>query len=119
MRQCRPPCRLLLLLVPLAFAGVFPPAALGWGGDGHRVVAKVAELRLSDRAKAGVKDLLGNATLVDVAAWADEVRTKRRGTAPWHYVDIPVEAGKYDPERDGRGGDNVVDAIGRFRRALA
>src|SRR3954453_12920842 len=111
-----PPPRLFLLLIPLAVAGLFPPAALGWGGDGHRVVARVAELRLSDQAKAGVKNLLGNATLVDVAAWADDVSTKRRETAPWHFVDIPVEAGGYDPQRDGRGGDNVVDAIGPFRR---
>ncbi len=47
----------------------------------------------------------------EVASWADQIRREQRDTAPWHYVDIPVTAGKFDRERDGRGGDNVIDAL--------
>ena len=96
-----------------------PTRRVRLGRNGHRVVARLAEVRLSDRAAAGVKDLLGDATLVDVANWADEVRRARGETAPWHYVDIPIEADGFDAERDGRGGDNVIDAIDRFRKVLA
>ena len=46
-----------------------------------------------------MKDLLGDATLVDVANWADEVRGARGETAPWHYVDVPIEADEFDAER--------------------
>src|SRR4051812_26451001 len=45
-------------------------SALGWGGEGHRLVAYIAGQRLNPQAEAAVKDLLGNATLVDVATWA-------------------------------------------------
>ena len=61
------------------------------------------EERLSDKAKAGVAELLGDANLSDaeVVSWADEIRRERRETAPWHYVNIPVDAEGYDAKRDG------------------
>jgi hypothetical protein len=93
-----------------------------WGGEGHQVVALIAEKHLSDRAEAGIHELLGdNANISDaeVCNWADQIRRERRETAPWHYVNIPTTAPGYVATRDGNGGDDVIDAIGRFKRVLS
>jgi hypothetical protein len=95
---------------------------LAWGGEGHQVVALVAENHLTEAAKAGMHQLLGddvNISDAEVCNWADQIRRERRQTAPWHYVNIPTTAPSYDAVRDGNGGDNVIDAIGRFERVLA
>lgn len=94
---------------------------LAWNGEGHQVIAYIAEERLSNKAKAGVRDLLGDAQLSDaeIANWADQIRRERRNTAPWHYVNIPVEAAGYDPARDGRKGNNVIDKVKHFSVVLA
>ena len=72
---------LLLLLSPLSF---------GWGPEGHHTVARLAQARLNAKASAAVKDLLGG-PMVDVSTWADEIRTQRRESGPWHYINIPIE----------------------------
>jgi hypothetical protein len=93
-------------------------SAFGWGGDGHRLVAYIATQRLTPEAAAAVKDLLGNATLVDVATWADDVRRDRKETGPWHYVDIPVDAPAFAEDRDGKKGENVIDRVEAFAYVL-
>src|SRR5688572_25919855 len=78
-------------------------SALAWNGEAHQLVAWIAEARLSEKAKADVKELLGGANLSDaeVVSWADEIRRERSETAPWHYVSIPIDSDGYDPKRDG------------------
>ncbi len=54
-------------------------------GTGHRVIAKLAERHLSDRAKAEIKALLEpGESLADRSTWADEIRGRMPKTAPWH-----------------------------------
>ncbi|HEV2292258.1 MAG TPA: S1/P1 nuclease [Tepidisphaeraceae bacterium] len=95
--------------------------ALAWNGEGHQLIAWIAEERLSENAKVGTKELLADASLSDaqVASWADHIRRERRSSAPWHYVNIPVDAQGYDPAKHGNGGENVIDAIERFAKVLA
>jgi hypothetical protein len=100
----------------LALASTVP--CFGWGADGHRIVAFIATARLAPQAKEDVKALLGNATLVDVASWPDQIRQDRPETGPWHYVNIPVDATGYDAARDGKNGNNVIDAINKFEKVL-
>lgn len=69
-------------------AGTTPVRA--WGGDGHRIVARVAERELTPAARAEVTRLLALepvATLESVSTWADETRS--HATAHWHYVNFP------------------------------
>jgi hypothetical protein len=75
-------------------------AAWGWGREGHRLTALVAEDHLTPEAKAQVKDLLGHETLAGVAPWADDYRSDHPETAPWHFVDIPKTATHFDRLRD-------------------
>jgi hypothetical protein len=107
----------LSLVLPLCFV----PRASAWNGEAHQLVAWIAEARLSEKAKVGVKELLDDADLSDaeVVSWADQIRRERNETAPWHYVSIPIDSEGYDPKRDGNSGDNVIDAIDRFTKVLA
>lgn len=82
----------------LLFATTMP--SWGWGREGHRLTALVAENFLLPETQAAIHDLLGKESLADVASWADEVRSSKPETGPWHFVDIPKENAKYDRDRD-------------------
>src|SRR5580700_8657805 len=76
-----------------------------WGRVGHRLVADVAEHYLTPAAQAQIAELLAadsrnKETLADVAPWADDYRQSHPETAPWHFVDIPGSAAKFDRDRD-------------------
>jgi len=93
-----------------------------WGGEGHQVVALIAEERLTEAAKSGIHELLGddvNISDAEIASWADQIKRQRRRTSPWHYVNIPLEAAGYDPKRDGKDGNNIIERIGSFETLLA
>lgn len=74
--------------------------AHAWGREGHRYVALIADARLTPAAKAGVKELLGNQTLAEIAPYADDYRQMHPETARWHYTDIPLDQAHYDRDRD-------------------
>lgn len=81
------------------------PPLWAWGREGHRLTALVAEAYLTPEAKSEIAELLqadstSHETLVDIASWADEYRQDHPETAPWHYVDIPGSAQKFDRLRD-------------------
>ena len=95
--------------------------ALGWGPDGHRIVGKIADHYVSEAARpelAAILRLYHATSLADVSNWPDHIKHARPETAPWHYVDIPVNADRYDPDRDCSQGDCVVEAIHRFATEL-
>lgn len=98
---------------------LLPERLLAWGDQGHRIIALVAETRLQPRARAAIADLLGEDGLADAAVWADGVKAARPDTASWHYVDIPVEATRYDPERDCGEGNCLVAQIERWQAVLS
>jgi hypothetical protein len=106
----------IALTLPLALPG----AAQAWGPHGHRIVARVAEARLTPAARAAVRELLHEGdTLVSIATWADEEgHDVVPGSAPWHYVNVPITATAYDP-RFCTGGNCVVARIKHFRAVLA
>ena len=108
--------RSLFIVVAL----LVPVPAWAWGAEGHEIVAAVALQELTPAARAQVAALLGSdAMLVHESNWADEVREQRPETAPWHFVDIPLDAPGYDPARDCAAGNCVVAAIDTTRRLLA
>lgn len=102
-------------------------SAFGWGGEGHQLTALIAEAHLTPAARENVDVLLGKDKAgqqvqisdAEVANWADRVRREREGSGPYHYVDIPIGAGRYDAARDGNKGDNVIDKITSFAAVLA
>lgn len=91
--------RALALLLG-AMAVNLPAPALAWGGEGHAVVAQIAELRLTPEARQQVHKLLaleGTANMSDVASWADQVKhtkTKR----PAHTVRLVLNGSEVNPD---------------------
>jgi hypothetical protein len=110
----------LVLALTLLVALQATPA-FAWGRLGHRVIAKLAERHLTDRAKAEIKALLESGeSLADCSTWADEVRGRMRHTAPWHYVDVPLDEPRYDDKfaaDDSRYG-YIVPKIRELRATL-
>src|SRR5689334_13070574 len=94
-------------------------SAFAWGPEGHRIVAMLAQQRLSPAAKAQMRALLGNNGLAAVANYADLIRTSRPETSNWHFVDIPFGETTYDPARDCQASDHGDCVIAELARARA
>ena len=95
--------------------------ASAWGLEGHQIVAHIAARELTPAARAQVQDLLGGEAaraMVEASTWADEVRPTRPATAPWHFVNIPIGSGGYEPRRDCPRDDCVVAQIERDARIV-
>lgn len=110
-----------LASVILGGLAVLPLPAAAWGGEGHRLIADIAESRLSGPARNEVKRLLAlepGASLASVSTWADEFRSP--STAAWHYINFPRDANcRYEPDRSCIQGACVVGAIERQAAVLA
>lgn len=107
---------LMVLSGWLGWAGL----AHAWGEQGHRLIADMAQDRLSPAAQQRLKGLLaleGHGALADISVWADQHRNPT--TAPWHYVNFPRASCQYQAERDCDQGSCVVAAIDRQSRAFA
>jgi len=93
------------LIAASLFVAVLP--IYPWGPSGHRIVAIIAEQRLTPGAREKLRQLLldGKYSIVDIASCADTIRSSRTppddmcrtlaGDVPpsnglWHYIDIPV-----------------------------
>lgn len=121
MRRTAQPKSLGVALLVAALALV-PSQGFGWGRDGHSVVANLAQSRLSPAARRGVAALLHGATLASVSTYADNYRNNHPETARWHFVNIPLGDGHYNPARDctpSPEGDCIIAAIERFSAILA
>ena len=80
---CSPPCR--------------PQRPPGHGAARSRVISRIAEKHLTPKARDAIADLLApGETFPDASTWADENRRKLPKTAPWHYVDVPLDEARYD-----------------------
>jgi hypothetical protein len=71
--------------------------AWAWGRLGHWVISRIAEKQLTPAAKAAIAELLEpGESLADASLWADVNRGRLPKTAPWHYVDVPLDEPRYD-----------------------
>jgi hypothetical protein len=98
---------------------VLSQPASAWGPEGHSLVARIAESQLTPAARARVVEILGpGKTKASDASFADEVRGARPDTAPWHFIDNPLDEARLDMERDCAKGDCIVSTISRLRQVL-
>ncbi len=115
------PRYLISLAVGAAILWPSPPA-LGWSGDGHRIVCAIAWSELSPHARASVKATLDIETreqFADSCSWADEYRDKHPETAAWHSITVPMAATAIDVRRDCAGPNScVVAQIDAQKKAL-
>jgi hypothetical protein len=93
--------------------------ALGWGPEGHSLIARIAEAQLTPAVHAKVAEILGpNVTMASVASWPDGIRRARPETGQWHYIDIPIDQPHLDMARDCPKGDCVIKKIEDFEVVL-
>ncbi len=88
------------------------PAAWAWGCEGHQMVASIAEKHLNAHAATMSQKILAAGPIdptlaryckqtgldgfVDSSTWADDYRSVKPDTGPWHFIDIPRGAAKGD-----------------------
>jgi hypothetical protein len=114
----------LALVFTLAFAFETSHA---FGALGHQVVADLAQDMLTPRARAQALALMGppsgggkggpGARLSAISVWADDVKSLRPETRPWHYVTLQLAEPGYHPAK--ADSPNVVTALNRSLRVLA
>jgi len=121
-RRCASALASLAVLIAL-----LPAIALAWGPNGHRMVARLAEDQLNAQTETEVQRLLttlGATSLVDIANWADEMRSDpqqrelSRATSRLHYVNFTDSRCHYDPPKICANGQCVVAAINRYAALL-
>ena len=122
---------LTLSAAVVALTLLTPSILFGWGREGHEIVASLAQTRLTENAKNGIRSLMGDASLASISNWPDDVRPDRDETYNWHFVDIPKDASGFSDERDcflpnsrhqGSATDHhncVVDRIEIFEKVLS
>jgi hypothetical protein len=100
------------------FVTISGTTALGWGQEGHAIVAEIAQRRLNDTARAAISTIVTNispaltqASLASFASWADDYRPLHHETTNWHFVDIPLQEEVYDPTRECKSDDPNGDCI--------
>lgn len=102
--------RTLALLLVIVIV-VCDPSAHGWGDKGHRIHGELAWKLMDDSTREKMKDLLGAETLASLSTWADEIKSARPETRPWHYVNIDPTASRYEADRDCKDGACVVSRL--------
>ena len=104
----------------LVLSLLVPQTVWAWGNLGHQTVGAIADTKLTPAARTEVRKLLGKGqSLMSVATKADQIRSSRPETAPWHFVDIPKEEDAFDEARDCANDDCVIDRIEEFKGVLA
>jgi hypothetical protein len=101
---------IFLLLLPRS-------QAWGWGSEGHRIIADIAWDHLNDATLEKLRQFLGGNDLASISTWADDIRSARPETGPWHYVDISPASAGYDA-KDCPDDSCIVAQINRFARIL-
>ncbi|TWT21043.1 S1/P1 nuclease [Luteimonas marina] len=108
----------ILIAILLSCALSWPGIAQAWGPLGHRLVARLAEPRLTPQARAEIDRLLAieqASSLADIANWADDLRANDpdlgRRSARWHFINIGEHDCAYDVAHACPNGDCVVEAI--------
>ncbi len=115
----RPATRAKAAAICAVVLGASSRPALAWGRVGHRASARLAYDRLTPAAKAAVRDLLEqDESFTEAATWADEHSRDIKGSAAWHYVNVPISARGYEPRYCPRSGC-VISKIDEYRRILA
>lgn len=116
--------RLLIVFVLLLF---LPLPAQAWGPSPHRIIATLAEAQLTPAARREVTALLavnGDASLADIANWADTIRNDPAQRSLWrassrlHYVNLRIPACTYQARRDCRNGQCIVAGIDKYLAIL-
>jgi len=87
--------RLLCSIFAIGFL-LLPQMAYPWGNTGHRIVGQIAQNHLSMTARDGIRELIGNQSLAQVANWADHIKSDKQWNPSYHncgkQTELPWDA---------------------------
>ncbi len=100
---------LLLLLL------INPTKCFSWGGDGHRIMARITNQNLSSSIKDSLAVYLGSLNLEDCSVWMDEVRSDHSFDylKPCHYINIE-KGGVYTTNTE----ENIINKLNKVIERL-
>ncbi|MCX6111886.1 MAG: hypothetical protein NTY22_01165 [Proteobacteria bacterium] len=100
----------LFILVLLII--MIPSKGFSWGENGHRIVAAMAEKRLSPIAKKAVKQILGQESMPQASTWMDLIKAAPNWdfSKTYHYVNIQ-DGQDYWTSNKNPQGDTVKSII--------
>lgn len=98
-----------------ALLAYLPYRASAWGMLGHRIVGEIADSYLTPKARAAIKEILGNESLAIASNWPDFVKsdTAFKSYDPWHYCNFEDGISKDSMERYLKT-DTAVDAYAKL-----
>ncbi|MGB0894894.1 MAG: S1/P1 nuclease [Parashewanella sp.] len=99
-------------------AGLISGAANAFGPNGHRIVAQIAQINLTPKAKTELLRISKGLPLARLSTWPDEIRSDPswRRASPWHYVSIEDNETWKTVKRSPKG--DVLEALDRFEAQL-
>lgn len=105
-------------LIVLSFI-LLPLSSWGWGQTGHRVIGRIADDQLNDKARSVIETLLEGESLAMVSTYMDEIRSDSTydHTHSWHWVTIPDGKEYAETEKNPEG--DLVEAIERMVQILS
>ena len=97
---------------------MFSSAALPFGADGHRIIAKIAENHLSDKTAQAVGEVTASEDLAKISLWPDRIRhlSGWKQSKYWHYINIDDNEQLSNFPRDEDG--DVISALEHFYTEL-
>ncbi|MEO6327913.1 MAG: S1/P1 nuclease [Ginsengibacter sp.] len=100
--------------VKIFLIGVFlylPFQTIAWGLSGHRIVGEIADNYLNTKAKAAIKNILGDESVAMAANWADFIKSDStfKYLDPWHYINFDSGL-SYDQMQNFLKNDTDADA---------
>lgn len=97
---------------------LLPGPLAAWGGQGHRLIAALAESRLEPEVRTRVRAMLDGQSLAAVSNWADDLidTAACSHTEAWHFINIADGETLETSRRSARG--DLVSAIERFEDQL-
>ncbi|KAH6805374.1 endonuclease 2 [Perilla frutescens var. frutescens] len=113
-------------LVAFAVLIFYIPVGHSWGIDGHLIICRLAQPRLSKAAADAVSQLLpadAENDLGSLCSWADRVKFRFHWSSPLHYLNTPDNLCTYQYNRDckdedGRKDRCVAGAINNYTTQL-
>lgn len=106
----------LLVTVPVSLIG--PAPVFGWGENGHRITAEIAERNLDPHTRRVVREILGEEHMAEIATWPDDIRSDKSWdfAKPWHFYSIDDGVSFEDNEISPKG--DVVQKLRDFESFL-
>ena len=93
-------------------------SCLGFGKNGHRIIALIAQRHLDPQVETLLLKLTEGKPLAYLSTWPDEIRSDPRwyNANAWHYISIADDE-TFDTVPRSKNGD-VLEALSRFEKVL-